>query len=150
METNSWLQIEVTNSENKQAKSRIQVLTAELEDTKQSLEKAREENNLMTYCIKSLREELDHTKKEMKMLKAREFQKQNLKSIENPNKVKIKMQSNENKEFEKKRYVKFASPRSLAKIIVNRDEFIERPSPLKQTKSKSLAPLVKWLFAKRK
>lgn len=128
------------------------ILTAELEDTKQNLQKAREENNSMTFCIKSLREELEQAKKELEKIKAREFQKQrvdpdieDLKFIENNT-----PDHEEDREFEKKRYVKFASPPSLAKVIVSRGEMPERPTSMNKLKRKSLLPIFGWLFSKKK
>lgn len=143
--------------ENGHGPSRIGALTAELEETKLSLQKAREEGNKMANSIKSLREELEQTKKELQRLRARElFQKQpvdpeieDLKFIENAT---VKSQIQEPKEFQKKRYVKFASPPSLAKVIVNKEKLLERPTSLKNTMKKrsSLVPLLGWLFSKKK
>ncbi|KAB2618163.1 WEB family protein [Pyrus ussuriensis x Pyrus communis] len=113
------------------AQSRIEVLTSELEETKKSLQKVREENKSMAYCIKSLREDLDRSKQELhKYLKAREFDDQkhrvdpeieeDFKFIaDRDTKFENKtMLSQEAKEFvQKKRYVKFASPASLAQVI---------------------------------
>lgn len=156
------------------AQSRIGALTAELEETKQSLQKAKEEGSLMAYCINSLREELEQSKKELRELKTLEFQKEpveelrglktlefqkepvdpnfeDLKFIENATKVDIKLQNEEAKEFQKKRYVKFASPPSLAQVIINKDELPERSPSVKKTKKKRpLMPLIGWLFSKKK
>ncbi|KAB1219053.1 hypothetical protein CJ030_MR3G015031 [Morella rubra] len=141
------------------AQSRVGALAAELEETKQSLQKAREEGNFMSLCIKSLREELDHSKKELRELKqpkAREFQKQlvdpgieDLKFIEHATKTEIKTQTEEPMEFQKKRYVKFASPPSLAQVIVGKDELLERPPSIKKVKKKTLMPLIGWLFPRK-
>lgn len=142
-------------------------MTAELEETKQSLQKAKEEGNFMAVCIKSLREELEQAKKEIRELKKMmEFQKdqqadrteiEDLKFIENATKLdQIKTQKTEearDHEFQKKRYVKFASPPSLAKIIISAaedDQFLERPPSVKKTKKKSFAPLIGWLFPRKK
>lgn len=141
-----------------QAQSRIGALTAELEETKQSLQKAKEEGSLMACCINSLREELEQSKKELQELKTLEFQKEpvdpnfeDLKFIENATKVDINIQNEEAKEFQKKRYVKFASPPSLAQVIINKDELPERSPSVKKTKKKKpLIPLIGWLFSKKK
>ncbi|XP_041020907.1 WEB family protein At2g17940-like isoform X2 [Juglans microcarpa x Juglans regia] len=148
------------------AQSRLGALTAELEETKQSLQKAREEGNSMAMCIKSLREELEQAKKEIRELKkVMEFQKdqqaetdqiEHLKFIENAIKVdQIKTQNTEEaKEFQRKRsYVRFASPPSLAKVIISAaedDQFQERSPSIKKTKKKSLIPLIGWLFSRKK
>lgn len=140
-------------------------MTAELEETKKSLQKAREEGNFMATCIRSLREELEQAKKEIRELKkVMEFQKdqqaeteiEDLKFVENEKKVdQIKTpKTEEAKEFQRKRYVKFASPPSLAKVIISaaedEDQFLERPPSLKKTKKKSLIPLIGWLFSRKK
>nr|XP_023893465.1 WEB family protein At3g51220-like [Quercus suber]POE59705.1 web family protein [Quercus suber] len=140
------------------AQSRIGALTAELEETKQSLQKAKEEGSLMADCINSLREELEQSKKELRELKTLELQKEpvdpnfeDLKFIENATKVDINIQNEEAKEFQKKRYVKFASPPSLAQVIINKDELPERSPSVKKTKKKKpLMPLIGWLFSKKK
>lgn len=143
---------------NGQSQSKLAALTTELEETKQSLQKAREEGNLMSYRIKTLREELELTKKELQQLKAREFdQKQrfdpdmeDFKFMENATKIGIMTQDEEPEEFQKKRYVKFASPPSLAQVIVNREEKLERQAPVKKVRRKSLIPVIGWLFYKKK
>ncbi|KAF5462993.1 hypothetical protein F2P56_018950 [Juglans regia] len=149
------------------AQSRLGALTAELEETKQSLQKAREEGNSMAMCIKSFREELEQAKKEIHELKkVMEFQKdqqaetdqiEDLKFIENAIKVdQIKTQNTEGaKELQRKRsYVRFASPPSLAKVIISAaedDQFqAERSPSIKKTKKKSLIPLIGWLFSRKK
>ena len=140
-----------------QGQSKIAALTAELEETKQSLQKAKEEGNLMSYRIKTLREELEQTKKELQLLKATEFQKQrfepdieDFKFIENATKIGIMTQNEESEEFQKKRYVKFASPPSLAQVIVNREEMLQRPASIKKVRRKSLISIIGWLFSKKK
>lgn len=114
----------------------------------------------MAYCIRSLREELEQAKKEVGELKAREFQKQpfdpeieDLKFMENATEVEImKTKTEEAKEFQKKRYVKFASPPSLAQVIISKDhKLLERPPSFKKTKKKPLMmPLIGWLFSRKK
>lgn len=105
----------------------------------------------MAYCIKSLREELEQAKKEVRGLKAREFQKQRLDpEIEDLKFMENTTQTEEAKEFQKKRYVKFASPPSLARVIVSKDELLERPPSFKKTKKKPLMPLIGWLFSRKK
>ncbi|KAM1156199.1 hypothetical protein ACFX13_027579 [Malus domestica] len=151
------------------APSRIEVLMAELEETKKSLQKVREENNLMAYSIKSLREDLEHSKQELhKYLKAREFDDQKHRvdpEIEEDFKFIAtrdtkfetkKMLSQEAEEFvQKERHVKFASPPSLAQVIVNKEgshEGYENPSSVrKPNKKKPLMPMmIGWLFRKSK
>ncbi|CAN6541538.1 unnamed protein product [Malus baccata var. baccata] len=150
------------------AQSRIEVLTSELEETKKSLQKVREENKSMAYCIKSLREDLDRSKQELhKYLKARESDDQKHRvdpEIEEDFKFiadrdtkfeNKKMLSQEAEEFvQKKRYVKFASPASLAQVIVNKEGSLEgygNPSSVRKTnKKKPLMPMIGWLFSKNR
>ncbi|ONH97064.1 hypothetical protein PRUPE_7G167800 [Prunus persica] len=113
------------------AQSTIGVLEAELEETKRNLQKVREENKIMAYCIKSLRDDLDRAKKELhKYLKAREFdqkdpvdpeiEEDDLKFIEDgAAKFETKTMLSQDAEelVQKKRYVKFASPPTLAQVI---------------------------------
>ncbi|XVF62181.1 hypothetical protein PTKIN_Ptkin08bG0196400 [Pterospermum kingtungense] len=143
-----------------QGQSKIAALTAELEETKQSLQKAQEEGKLMSYRIKTLRGELEQTKKELQQVKAREFHKQrfepdveDFKFIEKATKIGVTAQHEEEpEEFQKKRYVKFASPPSLAQVIVNRKDMVGRPGSVKKVKRKPLIPMIGfgWLFAKKK
>ncbi|KAI5319722.1 hypothetical protein L3X38_039430 [Prunus dulcis] len=148
------------------AQSTIGVLEAELEETKRNLQKVREENKIMAYCIKSLRDDLDRAKKELhKYLKAREFdqkdpvdpeiEEDDLKFIEDgAAKFETKTMLSQDAEelVQKKRYVKFASPPTLAQVIVSKEDLGERvgnPS-VKKIKKKPLVPLVGWFFAKNK
>ncbi|KAK8587142.1 hypothetical protein V6N13_086147 [Hibiscus sabdariffa] len=135
--------------------SKIAALTAELEEIKQSLHKAKEENNLMLCCIKALREELEQKKTELQQLKAREFQKQrfdpdveDFKFIEDTTKIGMMTRDKESEEFQK-RYVRFASPPSLAQVIVNKDEMREKPDRIKKVR-RTLIPIIGWLFPKKK
>ena len=153
-------------SENGQAApSRFGALTAELEETKQSLQIAREEGNLMNYSIKSLREELEETKKELQRFKARERMHKKQPVLDDPEIEELKFVENATKmgmtknqtgiqepmDFQKKRFVKFASPPSLAKVIVSKEEMLERPRSFKRmAKKSSLIPLLGWLFTKTK
>lgn len=146
--------------ENAQVQSRYGAVTAELEETKQSLQKAREEGDLMVNCLRSLREELEETKRELIKLKSRNFDKQlvdpeleDLKFIENATKIEINTQTEDAEEFQKKRYVTFASPPSVTRIITNHDsssEVQEKPPLQKKAKKKPLMPLMGWIFSRKK
>jgi len=135
-------------------------MAAELEETKQSLEGAREEASMLVQRIKSLKEELEQTKKELEDTKAREkrlLQRredpeiEDLKFIADATNVEVRTQRNEETvEFQKRRYVKFASPHALAHVIPNKGELLERPPSVKKTKRKPLMPLIGWLFSKKK
>lgn len=55
----------------------ISIMTNELEETKESLQKAKEETIVMATCLSSLEEELEKTKRELQELKLeRESEKQ--------------------------------------------------------------------------
>ncbi|XP_022752320.1 WEB family protein At2g17940-like [Durio zibethinus] len=155
---NKLKEMKAEAGERGQSRSKISALTAELEETKQSLQKAKEEGNLMSYRIKTLREELEQTKKELQqVMAAREFQKQrfdpdieDFKFMQNAAKIGTMTRDEEPEEFQKKRYVKFASPPSLAQVIVNREEKLERPTSAKKVRRKPLIPIIGWLFSKKK
>lgn len=162
------------------AHSRIAALTAELEETKQNLMKAREDNTRLANTIKTLKEELENARREVKRLKAMASPKHSLnpeiedfKFIENVTKVggaKKKLalaieeeddgvddEDDDGREFEfhrKTRYVKFASPPSLTRVIASREEreaTLERlPSVNRSKNKKALVSVVGWLFARKK
>ncbi|KAJ0090885.1 hypothetical protein Patl1_14246 [Pistacia atlantica] len=54
-------------------KTRIGALTAELEGARQSLQKTKEEITKMSKCTRTLKQELEETKKELKLMKAKEY-----------------------------------------------------------------------------
>lgn len=145
------------------AQSKAGALAAELEETKQILEGTKEEVNFLAQCIKSLKKELEQTKKELEETKARELKllqqrddpetTEDIKFIANATNVEIKTQTDNDdddetkEEFQKRRYVKFASPHVLAQVIPNKDELLKRPSSMKKGKK---MPLIGWFFSKKK
>ncbi|KAJ4965882.1 hypothetical protein NE237_017731 [Protea cynaroides] len=138
--------------------SKLGSVTAELEETKQSLQKAREEGMMMANCLSSLKEELEKTKRELQKMKAKESQKrssysemEDLKFVENAMSIEVETTrvEEEGAEFQKRRYVKFASPPSLAQVVNPEVEVLETQSSLKK-KKKPIIPLIGVIFSKKK
>ncbi|KAM4122162.1 hypothetical protein ACB094_01G061600 [Castanea mollissima] len=136
-------------------------ITSELEETKQSLEKAKEESMVMANCLSSMKEELDRTRRELQQLKQRESEKlgeteteiEDVKVVEDSTKFEVKTQTSneEGMEFQKKRYVTFANPPSLAQLVIPQGvEKLERHPSLRRKKKKPLIPLIGGLFSRKK
>ncbi|KAG6699443.1 hypothetical protein I3842_08G067300 [Carya illinoinensis] len=149
--------------------SRLGNVTAELEETKQSLQKAKEERMLLATCLSSMKTELERTKLELQQLKEHESDKQpmetefeDVKFVEDSTKFEVKIQDSDHKEeeemeFQKKRYVtNFANPPSFEQVSIPQVvEKLERhPSPKKKKKKKkkisTLIPLIGGIFSKKK
>lgn len=152
----------------------------ELEETRQSLQRAREEGLLMESRLSSLKEELERTKQELHQLKTNpdlfssssspsslkhptteedeeSDEAEHLKFIaDKPESLKIHTGNNSNGtkvELQKKRYVTFASPPSVARVIIPETDLVfQRHPSLKQPerKKKSLIPLIGGIFSKNK
>lgn len=147
-------------NENGDVPSKVGKVAAELEETRQSLQKAKEESMVMATCLSSLEEELQRTKKELQQLKERESEKQvmeteleHLKFVEDSIDIEVKAEtSDEGTEFQKKRYVTFANPPSLARVMVppQGDAALERHPSLRKKKKKPLIPLIGGLFSRKK
>ncbi|XP_041021850.1 WEB family protein At1g75720-like isoform X2 [Juglans microcarpa x Juglans regia] len=152
--------------------SRLGNVTAELEETKQSLQKAKEERIILATCLSSMKTELERTKLELQQLKEHESNKQpmeitefeDIKFVEDSTKFEVKIQDSDHKEeeeeteFQKKRYVtNFANPPSFAQVSIPQVvEKLERhPSPKRKKKKKKkkinmLIPLIGGMFSKKK
>ncbi|CAO2827505.1 unnamed protein product [Amaranthus hypochondriacus] len=123
-------------------------VSTELEETKQNLEKAREEGNYMANWLKSLKEELKETKRELQNLKSKKDYDQQ-KAIINPEVEEIiKKADNNVDEIEKKRFVTFASPPSLIREI-NQNTLGRTSSFRKQGKKKPVVAIMGWLFPRK-
>ncbi|KAK8601330.1 hypothetical protein V6N13_058955 [Hibiscus sabdariffa] len=142
--------------------SRLGTVTAELEETKHSLVKAREESMAMANCLSSLKEELERTKRELQKMKDREatekimmeFEMEDVKVVPDSTKFEVRKTQTSNEqgtEFQKKRYVTFANPPSLAQVIVPQGvEKLERHPSLRKKKKKPLIPLIGGIFSRKK
>ncbi|KAL1537978.1 WEB family protein-like protein [Salvia divinorum] len=136
--------------------SKLGAVKAELEETKESLTKAKEEENLMAHCLNSLRQELEQTKKELRHLKTREtlFEREveeikfidNTKDIVEMDMIREKHEEGGRIELQKKRSVKFASPQLLTKMLDGEES---KKAAKTKTKKKPLVPLIGGLFLKR-
>ncbi|XP_008810259.1 WEB family protein At1g75720 [Phoenix dactylifera] len=150
-------------STNEHDLSQIGSMKAELEVTRQSLAKAREESLEMANCLRSLKAELEKTKNELKQLKASESEKrvveleiEDLKFVENAAKIQVeKPVIEEGMELQKKRSVKFADPPTLARVL--NEKVLERQfsvdsavEPMKKKKKKTFIPLIGVIFSKKR
>ncbi|KAI3784596.1 hypothetical protein L1987_43698 [Smallanthus sonchifolius] len=161
----------IKGENNLEYRTKVGAIAAELEETKQSLEKAKEEETCMAYYLASLKQELEETKSELKLLKSknkpdylkRQFSPvdkeiEEIKFIENPMKL-VEVNHPEKEEsdeelavFEKKRSVKFASPSSLTKVMVEAPKMQETsPSSLKKKAlKKTIIPSLGGIFSRKK
>ncbi|XP_076937816.1 WEB family protein At3g51220-like [Bidens hawaiensis] len=161
----------IEGENNHEYRTKVGAIAAELEETKQTLEKAKEEETCMAYYLASLKQELEETKSELKQLKLKRepyYQKQlfpfdkeieEIKCIENPMIVEVNHPEKEESDdddddypvFEKKRSVKFASPPSLTKVMVETKMQETSPSSLKKKAlRKTIIPSLGGIFSRKK
>ncbi|KAH6760065.1 hypothetical protein C2S52_009500 [Perilla frutescens var. hirtella] len=163
---NKLRELEMQNKAKKEP-SKFGAVTAELEETKQNLEKAKEEGNHMANCVNALRQELEQTKRELRQLKTRETLShildepeidEDIKFVENMKNVEMIISTPDKHEdhkpefLQKKRSVKFASPLLLTKMIDSNGDREGKEAPSskkKKTKKKPLVPLIGGLFLKK-
>ncbi|MED6126850.1 hypothetical protein PIB30_082493 [Stylosanthes scabra] len=157
---------------------KIGEVAAELKETRESLERAREESMLMAHCLSSLQEELERTKQELQQLKQMSETEKHVdvhpapaaedddeieeavKFVENLTTFQVKSSRFED-EFQKKRYVTFANPPSeshhhhhnvmLQPPPAAAEKLERHPSLRRNTKNKkSLIPLIGAIFSRKK
>lgn len=136
-------------------------LTVELRETKQSLQMAREEGLSMAKCLSSLQEELARTKRELHHLKKleRHWDSGSSSKQKHPaevigggggggdnDKEDVKFVEKTTTEFQKKRYVTFTNPVSVAHHVAAPlaavdEAVLQRHPSLRKKKKKALIPL---------
>ncbi|XP_050230638.1 WEB family protein At1g75720 [Mercurialis annua] len=131
--------IKEMHAENGDGATKLGNVTAELEETKQRLSKAKEESMMMATYLSSLQQELETTKTELQQLKSSRNTELTESETED---VKIVQEI----EFQKKRFVTFAQTPSLVTI----DEVLERHPSLRKKKKKPLIPLIGGIFSRKK
>ncbi|KAI7756869.1 hypothetical protein M8C21_009655 [Ambrosia artemisiifolia] len=164
----------IEGENNHEYRTKFGAIAAELESTKQTLEKAKEEETCMAYYLASLKQELEETKSELKQLKSKREQPyylkqsspvdkeiEEIKCIENTLKVEVNHPEKEESDdddddeyavFEKKRSVKFASPTSLTKLMVEAPK-MQETSPSSHKKKglkKTIIPSLGGIFSRKK
>ncbi|KAF2620462.1 hypothetical protein F2Q68_00041420 [Brassica cretica] len=146
---------------------RSKSIEAELDEGKENLKKAEEENKVLSQLLETLTQELETTK-EMLNHSLRKFPEypqvdDDLKFIEqstviDPDSItEIKMNRFDQNDvydeygLERRRSVKFANPPLLTKVIQSKDDKKNQAIVKKQTKKmKPLVPLAAWLFARNR
>nr|GLL38525.1 WEB family protein At1g75720-like [Ipomoea trifida] len=156
-----------TKEGEKQSVTRFGAVKTELEETKQDLQKAKEEGTLMAHCLQSLKQELEQTKREIQQLKAARQHRiadpeiEELKFIEKAPPKPEGEEEDLDQLFERKRSVKFANPPALTRVIFTKDNNggdsgkinnnNNSPSQAKKKmKRRPLIPLIGALFTKKK
>ncbi|KAK1432650.1 hypothetical protein QVD17_09548 [Tagetes erecta] len=152
----------IEGDNNDEYRTKVGAIAAELKETKHTLEKAKEEDTRMAYYLASLKQELEETKSELKQLKSKQEpvdrEIEEIKVIEKPLRVEVNHPEKEESEdeyavFEKKRSVKFASPPSLTKVMVEPPK-MQQTSPCSVKKKallrKNLIPSLGGIFSRKK
>ncbi|CAA6655953.1 unnamed protein product [Spirodela intermedia] len=140
--------------------SRLGSIQTELEETRQMLEKTRQEGMMMMTTLTSLQEELHNTRKELEELKSKTEN-----SLKEPEVKDIDGEKPANTdgrpEIQKRRCVKFAKPPSLAEVMaMETPEVFERQFSApqakasmptkKKKKTRALIPVLGIIFSTKK
>lgn len=146
---------------------RSKSIEAELDEAKENLTKAEDENKALSQLLETLTQELETTKEKLNH-SLKKFQQHpqvedDLKFIEQstvmePDSItEIKMNPLDQNEvydeerLNSRRAVKFSNPPLLTKVIENKDNKKNQVMVKKQTKKmKPLVPLAAWLFARNR
>ncbi|TYH78731.1 hypothetical protein ES332_D03G009800v1 [Gossypium tomentosum] len=136
---NKLKEMKIQQRESGKSQSKIATLTSELEETKQNLQKAKEEGNSMSHSIKLKVVEFDKQQSEPDV--------KDFKFMKKTTKMELEPKP---EEFQKKKYVKFASSPSIAQVTVNKEEVMEKPIPIKKVRRKVSITVIGWLFSKNK
>ncbi|KAL8524063.1 hypothetical protein ACS0TY_013871 [Phlomoides rotata] len=144
---------------------------SELEETKQSLQRAHEESIHMARCLSSLQQELHQTKRELQKLKStrkfdsrRTLNREDMEDREITEQVKMEMTSTDGDqnvvvEFQKKKCVTFANPPLVAQVIMppplpprpSEPVVLQSHPSLKKKKKKPLIPFnIGGIFSKKR
>ncbi|KAG2263437.1 hypothetical protein Bca52824_070516 [Brassica carinata] len=144
---------------------RSKSIEAELDEVKENLKKAEEENKVLSQLLETLTQELE-TAKERLSHSLRKFPEHpqvedDLKFVEQsrviePDRItEIKMNRFDENEvydedcLERRRSVKFANPPLLTKVIENKEEKKKNQAMVKK-QTKKMKPLAAWLFARNR
>ncbi|XP_020220118.1 WEB family protein At1g75720 isoform X2 [Cajanus cajan] len=161
---NNLKKMQSGETENGVEYSRIGNVEAELEETRENLERAKEESMVMAHCLSSLQEELERTKQELQQLKQRETEKdaveseiEDVKFVENLTTFQGKSSRLEDEKmdyFQKKRYVTFAKSPSVSHQVMLPQHGVEKlerhPSLRNKKKNKSFIPFIGAIFSRKK
>ncbi|KAE8682135.1 hypothetical protein F3Y22_tig00111273pilonHSYRG00075 [Hibiscus syriacus] len=151
---------QVNGEASEKGSSSLVTVTAELEETKYNLEKAREESMVMANCLSSLKEELERRKRELELMKEgdikkpmMEFEMEDVRIVPGSARYELhetKTSDEGTTEFQKNRYVAFANQPSLTRVIGPQGvEKLDRHPSLRKNK-KPLIALIGGLFSKKK
>ncbi|CAH8287825.1 unnamed protein product [Eruca vesicaria subsp. sativa] len=149
---------EINNGENE---VRSKSIEAELDEVKENLKKAEEENKVLSQLLATLTQELEMTKEKLSH-SLRKFPEHpqvedDLKFVEQSRVIEtdsitaIRFDQNEvydEDRLERRRSVKFANPPLLTKVIESKEE--KKNQVMVKKQAKKLKPLAAWFFARNR